>query len=261
MATCNNSVNVHTNTQQTLSTASASVPVLPPKSALQRTISEMGETTIDFPPMPLCAPKLIQVCTSTNCICGRSDKRCIWWEANLAGKALGEAYDTVKANPESSDIIKALRQAEELSNARRYAESVQNRLRRTEDDTKLKIAEELEWAVKVADLIAIGQPTSIVPKPGVHSLTIEKFTWPEASSELFELLITWNSYNYVCYTPNSRHEEEGLTSLGEEPQSYSLFYQKNGRVQFYMYRSISGTIWEIGFVHGCFNSASPLHHL
>lgn len=176
MASCNNNVNVHTNTQQTLSITNSSTPVFPHKSALQRTISEMGETTTDFPPMPPCAPKLTQSCTSTNCICGRSDKRCIWWEANLAGKAVGELYRIAKANPDSSEAMKAYHQAEKLSSARRYAETIQNHLRATVDDTKLKISEELDWAVKVADLIAIGQPTSIVPKPEVHSFTIENFT-------------------------------------------------------------------------------------
>jgi hypothetical protein len=101
-----------------------------------------------------------------------------------------------------------------------------------------------------------GLPLSILPSV-VNPRELETFVWPKESVDLFEEVITWQPTHGVCYTPNSRHEEDGIRCLGDKPGDWTEFYSKNGRVRWYFYRSLAGEVWKIGFFHGVFHSAYP----
>jgi hypothetical protein len=207
----------------------------------------------DVPPMPPTAPKLVECCTSWKCVCPEGADNCQWYAENMAGKAIGALRARQADLLSQKTEVEAAIVADTTSLTESTQEPARSKLATIDCDLAC-CEEDIE---RVTRLRAKRLPLSILPSSRESPWSLEQFTWPKESVDLFEEVITWHGPNWGCYTPNSRHESEGIEHLGDKPGDWTFFYCKNGRVRYYFYRSLAGEVWKIGFFHGVFNSADP----
>ena len=74
------------------------------------------------------------------------------------------------------------------------------------------------------------------------------------TSDMFEQTINFRKPNRLTYTPNSRDLEWGEAKL--ENGKWSVIYYRNS-ASYYLYRTLKGDYWMIGFIKGSLNSSSP----
>jgi len=74
------------------------------------------------------------------------------------------------------------------------------------------------------------------------------------TSEMFEQTIHFRKPNRLTYTPNSRDLGWGEKKL--ENGTWSVIYYRNS-TSYYLYRTLTGDYWMIGFIDGKLNSSSP----
>jgi hypothetical protein len=203
-----------------------------------------------IPPMPTSAPKLVASCTSTNCICPDGADHCKWYASNVVGMKIGEERTRLLELQAQKAEVAATIAAGTATGAHLDG------LQATRVAVDKAISDCQAFLSVLHRMCDKGLPLSILPS-GVDPRELVTFVWPKASVDLFEEVITWKPSHGLCYTPNSRHEEDGIRCLGDKPGDWTLFYTKNGRVQWYFYRSLAGEVWKIAFVHGVFRSAYP----
>ena len=183
-------------------------------------------------------------------------------EANDRGFEESAARHALDADPSSANAAAAVARAETARIASRALESASVALRTGGSASSAYLTSEVTWRKRIVDLLAIGQPTSIAPRSGVspRDIPLTEIVWPEMTTELFELLITWTEQpRHFCKTPSSRHRE-GAPSSVDEPGSFACYYTPSAppdmEARYFIYRSLAGELWDVGFLIGRFNTLS-----
>ena len=112
-----------------------------------------------------------------------------------------------------------------------------------------QLIEEVKWHKLRAELRAIGQNPDIAPRPQHLPDEPIDLECPEGTPGFYEILIRHPVFGYPFYRPSMTQLVVGLSSLGHRNGSFRLWFQKHD-MRYYLYRSLDGKVWCIGFKNG-----------